>query len=374
MLKGENGKDVAARVKARIAEIQKTLPAGVQVAPFYDQSEVIDRTSHTVTKNLLEGSVLVIAVLFFFLRDVRASLVVASVIPLSMLAAFFGMRLFGVSANLMSLGAIDFGLIVDGAVVMMENFIRRRAEHDPADEPDFVADPASHRRRFFTSAATEVARPVLFGVLIIVAVYVPVFTLEGLEGKMFRPMAITVCSAILGALLLALTYVPVASSYLLKVEGSEHEEPWFVRLRRYYVAHLEDAMNHHRRTLVVALAVVTLALASLPEVSQVVTKIGRPDVATEAMGIYQGDVYVNLHPMGEWKSGWSKEELIDHMRGGDPPQAGHDDGPGGRSGLRPHGPPARRRCRGPAAAGQRRDRRHHDTSSDRGEVMPATPG
>ena len=198
MLKGENGKDVATRVKARIAEIQKTLPAGMRIAPFYDQSEVIDRTSHTVTKNLLEGSLLVVAVLFFFLRDVRASLIVASVIPLAMLAGFLGMRLFGVSANLMSLGAIDFGLIVDGAVVMMENFIRRRAEHDPTGEPDFVADPASHRRRFFTSAATEVARPVLFGVLIIVAVYVPVFTLEGLEGKMFRPMAITVCSAILG--------------------------------------------------------------------------------------------------------------------------------------------------------------------------------
>ena len=170
------------------------------------------------------------------------------------------MRLFGVSANLMSLGAIDFGLIVDGAVVMMENFIRRRAEHDPTGEPDFVADPASHRRRFFTSAATEVARPVLFGVLIIVAVYVPVFTLEGLEGKMFRPMAITVCSAILGALVLALTVVPVASSYLLKLEGTEHEEAWFLRLRRYYVAHLEDAMNHPRRTLAVALAVVTVAI------------------------------------------------------------------------------------------------------------------
>jgi cobalt-zinc-cadmium resistance protein CzcA len=358
MLKGENGRDVARRVKARIDEIQTTLPAGMRIEPFYDQSEVIDRTSRTVTKNLLEGSLLVVAVLFFFLRDVRASLIVASVIPLSMLAAFFGMRVFGVSANLMSLGAIDFGLIVDGAVVMMENFIRRRAEHDPTGEPDFVADPASHRRRFFTSAAVEVARPVLFGVLIIVAVYVPVFTLEGLEGKMFRPMAITVCSAILGALLLALTYVPVASFHLLKIEGSEREEAWFVRLRRYYVAHLEDAMNHRARTLGVAAAVVGVALASLafigtefmprldegailietrklpsisleesaaissrveqivrrfPEVSQVVTKIGRPDVATEAMGIYQGDVYVNLHPMRWWKSGWTKEELIEHM-------------------------------------------------------------
>ncbi len=358
MLQGENGRDVSARVKERIAAIEKTLPAGMAIVPFYDQSEVIDRTSHTVTKNLLEGSLLVILVLFFFLRDVRASLIVASVIPLAMLAGFFGMRLFGVSANLMSLGAIDFGLIVDGAVVMMENFIRRRSERDPAGEPDFVEDPAHHRRRFFTSAATEVARPVLFGVLIIVAVYVPVFTLEGLEGKMFRPMAITVCSAILGALVLALTWVPVASSYLLKLEGKEHEQAWFLRLRRYYVAHLEDAMNHRLRTISVAVAVVSVAVASLaflgtefmprldegallvetrklpsisleesaaistrveqiirrfPEVRQVVTKLGRPDVATEAMGIYQGDVYVNLHPIDEWESGWTKEELIEHM-------------------------------------------------------------
>jgi cobalt-zinc-cadmium resistance protein CzcA len=255
----------------------------------------------------------------------------------------------------MSLGAIDFGLIVDGAVVMMENFIRRRVEHDPAD-PGEVADPAHHRRRFFTSATVEVARPVLFGVLIIVAVYVPIFTLEGLEGKMFRPMAITVCSAILGALLLALTAVPVVSSHLLRLEGVEHKEAWFVRLRRYYVAHLEEAMNHWRRTLGVAIAVVALAIASLPflgtefmprldegsllietrklpsisleesvaissrveqlvrgfpEVRQVVTKIGRPDVATEAMGIYQGDVYVLLHPIEDWKTGRSKGQLVD---------------------------------------------------------------
>jgi cobalt-zinc-cadmium resistance protein CzcA len=358
MLMGENGKDVATRVKTRIEEIQTTLPAGMRITPFYDQSEVIDRTSRTVARNLIEGSLLVIAVLFFFLRDVRAALIVASVIPLAMLSGFLGMRLFGVSANLMSLGAIDFGLIVDGAVVMMESFIRRRADRDPQGEPELAADMAGQRRRFFTGAATEVARPVLFGVLIIVAVYVPVFTLEGLEGKMFRPMAITVCSAILGALVLALTVVPVASSYLLKLEGTEREEAWFARVRRHYVAHLEDAMNHRRATLSAALTVVTLAVASLafigtefmprldegailvetrklpsisleesaaistrieqiiqrfPEVKQVVTKIGRPDVATEAMGIYQGDVYVNLHPMDEWKSGWSKEELIDQM-------------------------------------------------------------
>ena len=355
MLKGENGKDVANRVKARMSEIGSSLPPGMRVTPFYDQTEVIDRTAHTVRKNLIEGSLLVVLVLFVFLRDARAALVTAAVIPLSMLVGFIGMRLFGVSANLMSLGAIDFGLIVDGAVVMMENFIRRRSDgsHDPAQLQHHHG-----RMKLFTEAATEVARPILFGVLIIVAVYLPVFTLEGLEGKMFRPMAITVCSAILGSLLLSLTAVPVAASYLLSVVGVHHEERWFVRLRTLYRAHLADAMDHSWRTLGIALVVVTAALASVPflgtefmpkldegailietrklpsvslqqsvdlstrveqiirsfpEVRQVVTKIGRPDVATEAMGIYQGDVYVLLNPPEQWTGGRDKAALIDGM-------------------------------------------------------------
>jgi cobalt-zinc-cadmium resistance protein CzcA len=367
MLKGENGKQVAERVKARLEDVQATLPKGLAVKPFYDQTEVIDRTFHTVRKNLVEGSLLVILVLFVFLRDVRASLIVAAVIPLSMLVGFIGMKVFGVSANLMSLGAIDFGLIVDGAVVMMENFVRRREEaahgrvqeggRGKAEGGSGVAEGGG-RMELFRSAATEVARPVLFGVLIIVAVYLPIFTLEGLEGKMFRPMAITVCSAILGSLLLSLTVVPVVSSFLLKLGGGEHEERWFVRLRTYYRKHLDDAMNHRWRTVAVALAAVTLALGSVPflgtefmpkldegsilietrklpsvsldesvqissrverilrrfpEVRQVVTKIGRPDVATEAMGIYQGDVYVLLHPIETWQTGRNKETLIQSM-------------------------------------------------------------
>jgi cobalt-zinc-cadmium resistance protein CzcA len=351
MLKGENGKAVAERVKDRIHEIGPTLPRGTTIAPFYDQTEVIDRTSHTVRKNLIEGSLLVIVVLFVFLRDVPAALITAAVIPAAMLIGFIGMRVFGVSANLMSLGAIDFGLIVDGAVVMMENFIRRRSQAD-------ASGGEGARLRLFTSAATEVARPILFGVLIIVAVYLPIFTLEGLEGKMFRPMAITVCSAILGSLLLSLTVVPVASSYLLRLGGAHHDERWFARVRARYLRHLADAMDHPTRTLAIAGAVVALALASVPlmgtefmpkldegsilietrklpsisleesvalstrverlvgefpEVRQVVTKIGRPDVATEAMGIYQGDVYVLLHPVEAWTTGRSKEELIEAM-------------------------------------------------------------
>ncbi|MEQ1909324.1 MAG: CusA/CzcA family heavy metal efflux RND transporter [Vicinamibacterales bacterium] len=355
MLKGENGKDVGARVKARIDEVVGTLPGALKVTPFYDQTEVIERTAATVRRNLIEGSLLVVVVLFVFLRDVRASLIVAAVIPASMLAGFIGMRIFGVSANLMSLGAIDFGLIVDGAVVMMENFIRKRTEAGHTQEHH---DPHGTRMALFTSAATDVARPILFGVLIIVAVYLPIFTLEGLEGKMFRPMAITVCSAILGSLLLSLTVVPVVSSYLLKLSHAHHDERWFVALRRHYLHDLQWAMNHPGRTMALALAAVSLAMGSLPflgtefmpkldegsilietrklpsvslqesiemakkveqivmqfpEVTQAVTKIGRPDLATEAMGIYQGDLYVALHPIEEWTTGRDKAALIDAL-------------------------------------------------------------
>ena len=355
MLKGENGKAVAERAKARIAEVSRALPNGVKITPFYDQTEVIDRTFATVRRNLIEGSLLVIVVLFVFLRDVRAALITAAVIPVSMLAGFIGMRLFGVSANLMSLGAIDFGLVVDGAVVMMESFIRKRTDAGHTQEHH---DPHGTRIALFTSAATEVARPILFGVLIIIAVYLPVFTLEGLEGKMFRPMAITVCSAILGSLLLSLTVVPVVSSYLLKVTGVHREERWFVALRDRYIRDLRSAMDRRWRTLGIAAAAVVIALASVPflgtefmpkldegsilietrklpsvsldesidlstrvegivrsfpEVRRVVTKIGRPDLATEAMGIYQGDVYVVLHPIDTWTTRRDKEALIEAM-------------------------------------------------------------
>ena len=356
MLKGENGKSVAESVKARMAEIAQSLPKGVSFTPFYDQTEVIDRTSATVRRNLIEGSLLVVVVLFVFLRNVRAALITAAIIPLSMLVGFIGMRLFGVSANLMSLGAIDFGLLVDGAVVMIENFVRRghEAEHDHG-HPD---ESSAHRAvRRSTEAATEVARPILFGVLIIIAVYIPIFALEGLEGKMFRPMAITVCSALVGSLFLSLTAVPVFASFLLKPH-KEHEEAWFAALRRRYGHHLQDAMNHKARTIAVALFVVAIAIGSVPflgtefmpkldegsilietrklpsvsleesatlstevekivkafpEVKTVVTKIGRPDVATEAMAIYQGDVYVILLPTEEWTSGRTKEQLIEAM-------------------------------------------------------------
>ena len=345
MLKGENGKSVIERVKARLAALR--LPEGVRITPFYDQSSVIDATIHTVRDNLIEGGLLILAVLFVFLGNARAALIVAAVIPLSMLAAFIGMRYFGVSANLMSLGAIDFGMIVDGAVVMMENAVRR-LHHDKNGTPPERILRAAH----------EVARPILFGVAIIIAVYFPIFLLEGLEGRMFRPMAITVCSALIGSLLLALLLIPAAARLALSHGFTEVGEHWFESMRMVYQKVLVFLMRIRLVVVLVSAAVLAVALASLawigtefmprldegsilvetrklpgisltesveistriekilvafPEISGIVTKIGRPDLATEAMGIHQGDVYVLLKPYAEWKRFHGKEELIAAM-------------------------------------------------------------
>lgn len=344
MLKGENGKQVIERIKEKLASIR--LPEGMKLVPFYDQSTVIDGTIHTVEKNLFEGGILVTIVLFVFLRNLRAALIVAAVIPLSMLVGFIGMRVFGISANLMSLGAIDFGMIIDGAVVMMENSIRH-LHH--AEAPN--RSPLERVR----DAAHEVARPIAFGVAIIIAVYMPILFLEGVEGRMFRPMAITVCSALLGSLILALTIVPTAAAVAFPKGVTEHKEAWFDRLQDRYSRLLRWMLPRRIRIVSGAVAVLVLAIGSMlligtefmpkldegsilvetrklpgislpesialserveqtivkfPEVSGVVTKLGRPDVATEAMGTNQGDVYVLLKPKSEWKRFSSKEDLI----------------------------------------------------------------
>ncbi len=351
MLKGENGKNVIERVKERLASLR--LPDGVKIRPFYDQSDVIDGTIATVRRNLLEGGLLVMLVLFVFLGNVRAALLVALVIPMSMLVGFIGMRMFGVSANLMSLGAIDFGMIVDGAVVMMENAMRRLHQRD-----------ASGAYRPFDrveSAAREVGRPILFGVAIIIAVYLPIFLLEGLEGRMFGPMAVTVCSALVGSLALALFVIPAASTVAFaRRPPSEFSERWFEWLRQRYRRVLAGVVRH--RYVTIALAVGALAgagvllsrmgsefmprldegsiliesrklpgvsitqsavlstqvegllLKGFPEIASIVTKLGRPDLATEAMGVHQGDMYVPLKPRAEWKRfNGSKAELIDAL-------------------------------------------------------------
>lgn len=348
MLKGANGRDVVTRVEQRLDEIRPLLPKSVTINAFYNQGEVVDRTTATVFRNLLEGGLLVTLILFLFLRNIRASLITASVIPLSLLFAFVLMKRFGYSANLMSLGALDFGLIVDASVVMVENFVRRlsHAGKITADE----------RRDVIRRAAFEVGRPIVFGICIIIAVYLPIFTLQGLEGRMFTPMAFTVCVAVLGSLLLALTYVPMVSSFLLT---SVEEKPvrWFEALRDHYERALAWALDNRRVVVGGAAALLVMALASVPflgtefmpkldegsmlietrrlpstslpqgmsiskevettllrfpEVRSVVTKMGRPELATETMGLYAGDVYVLLKPRRQWTTK-SPEALITKM-------------------------------------------------------------
>ena len=347
MLKGANGRDVVTRVTARLKEIEPLLPPGVTIRPFYNQGDVIDRTTRTVFTNLVEGALLVTFILFLFLRNVRASLLTASLIPLSLLFAFVLMRRFGVSANLMSLGALDFGLIVDASVVMIENFVRRLG-------PGGLA--ADQRRDLMRQAAFEVGRPIVFGVFIIIAVYIPVLSLEGLERRMFAPMAFTVCVAVLGSLLLALTYVPAAATILIR-RAAERPPRWFEWLRARYRKDLAYSLAHPGRVMAGAAALFAAALGSMPllgtefmpsldegsllietrrlpsvslpqgmsiardiertllrfpEVQSVVTKVGRPELATETMGLYDGDVYVLFAPRARWIAG-SVDELISRM-------------------------------------------------------------
>ncbi|MFN0124737.1 MAG: efflux RND transporter permease subunit, partial [Blastocatellia bacterium] len=353
MAMGENSRGVIGRVRERIGQIQKSLPAGTRITPFYEMSALIERTTRTIVVNLLEGGALVILVLFLFLRNIRASLIVAAVIPLSMLMAFIGMKYFGVTANLMSLGAIDFGLIVDGAVVMIENFISRLEHNETGDDGLAVAPPSVIET--IRAGALEVGRPILFGVTIIIAVYLPILTLQGLESRMFRPMAITICCALTGALALTMTMVPALASLTLRRPKKAHNDAVFTWLRARYRGLLEWALAWRWLPIAAALVMVIAAVLYIPrlgtefmpeldegallietrrlpsvsltesvkiagmvekavrefpEVESVVTKLGRPDLATEAMGIYQGDVYVNLHPPAQWKTIKTKEELI----------------------------------------------------------------
>ncbi len=345
MLKGENGKKLIERIKEKIASLR--LPPGVKILPFYDQAFVIDGTIHTVEKNLFEGFVLVTLVLLLFLGNLRAALITAAIIPCSMLISFLGMRLFGISANLMSLGAIDFGMIVDGAVVMMENSV-----HHLESGREGGSALESVRR-----AAREVARPMAFAVAIIIAVYLPILFLQGLEGRMFRPMAITVCAALAGSLFLALTMVPLLASFTFRkfIAKRRREHLLMKTLDSAYTRLLGWTMDHRAVTVAFSVLTLVVALGSLffigtefmprldegsilmetrkipgisltqsieiskrieerlrkfPEISDVVVKIGRPDFATEAMGINEGDTYLSLRPMDTWKRFHSKEALI----------------------------------------------------------------
>jgi cobalt-zinc-cadmium resistance protein CzcA len=351
MLKGENSRTVAERVASRIDEIRKTLPAGVSIEPFYDRTALVKRAIATVEKNLLEGAALVIFVLLLLLGNWRGALLVATIIPLSMLFAAILMRIFNVSGNLMSLGALDFGLIVDGAVVMVENVVRRRAEaqHEGSREPP---------ERTILEACLEVARPVVFAVAIIGIVYLPILTLRGIEGKMFVPMALTVIFALLGSLILSLTYVPAMLALILRGNVSEKESFLIRWAKRIYQPALAYVMKFRAQVLVIAVALVLISgaifpflggefiprldegdilieaimlpsvsldqsittttevensLKVFPEVKQIVSKCGAPAVANDSMSLNQCDVFVMLNPIDEWETGRTKEELIEAM-------------------------------------------------------------
>lgn len=347
MLRGGNGKEVIEEVNAKFEQINKSLPEGVYVEKFYDQSDLVERTTHTITTNLIEGGFFVIVILLLLLGEISGALIVASVIPISMLFAFIGMKELGLAANLMSLGAIDFGMVVDGSVVMVENIVHK-LHHDTSDRS---------RAAVIREAAHEVARPIFFGVLIILMVYVPIMTFSGMEGILFRPMAITVGAAVLGSLILALVYVPALSALIFKNGVKVRRSTIINWLRPRYRSFLERSLNHKVVTISIAVSVFAISIvmipfmgteflpeldegsilveqvrmpsitldesvenanwlagqimANIPEVKTVVPKTGRSDLANDWMGVHQTDVWVVLKPMEEWRDGISKEDIAD---------------------------------------------------------------
>ena len=351
MLIGENSREVVNAVKAEVEKIQPTLPPGVKIVPFYDRTDLVRKTIGTVTKNLVEGGVLVIVILFLMLRHLSAGVVVAAAIPLSMLCAFIGMRAMGISGNLMSLGAIDFGLIVDGALIIVENGMRHIAERGQAEGRALTS---AERREVVFRSTLEMVKPAAFGQMIIAVVYLPILSLQGIEGKMFRPMAYTVLFALAGAFVLSLTLVPALASMFLP-RFVEERESFIVRgARRVYEPALRWALG--RRKVVAAVAVLLLAaslvtakfmgaefiprldegtmsvqawrlpsvsleqsiaqskaietvLKRFPEVDTVVSRTGRAEIATDPHGVEISDIFVTLKPHEEWRTARDSQGL-----------------------------------------------------------------
>jgi cobalt-zinc-cadmium resistance protein CzcA len=345
MLIGQNSRQVVQDVKVRLEEIQKQLPDGVRIVPYYDRAEFINRTLSTVATNLSEGALLVVLVLFFALGTLRGSIVAALAIPLAMGVAVIGMVLGGVTGNLMSLGAIDFGLLVDGAIVMLEGAMTALEHRRPPRRrvPEVVAE-----------AMGQAAKPVTFAVAIIMLVYLPLMALEGTEGRMFRPMAITVAMALFGALVFTLTTFPAACAYLLRTPPEKHKEGLFDRLAKRYRGWLVGVMARPGRLFgVVGLIIVATVpaaaslgaefvpridegafafdikrlpsislqeavalgeqvekvLARFPESLAVVTRTGRAEVATDPVGFDEVETNVKLKPKEEWTSAHDIDSL-----------------------------------------------------------------
>jgi len=351
MRKGENPSEVLAALKQRVALLNDTiLPKGVRLEPYYDRTWLIHTTLETVFHNLVEGAMLVTLVLLVFLGNLRAAMIVASVIPLSLLATFVGLTWRGIPANLLSLGAMDFGIIVDGAVIVVENIFRRLAADDDREHGALL--------RIIEAGATEVGRPAFFSMLIIIAAHIPIFTLQRHEGRIFSPMAWTVTSALIGSLVFSLTLVPLLCLLALRGRLPHQETPVVRWLKRAYTPALRLALARPRRVVLLALGVflATMALTprlgseflpelnegsiwvnanlppgisvegarlycrrmreallKVPEVSTVVSKAGRPEDGTDPKPINMAEIFVDLKPQRDWRPGWTKERLIEEM-------------------------------------------------------------
>lgn len=357
MLMGENSREVSQRVANKLVEVNKSLPHGVKAKPVYDRTELVDRTIKTVEKNLLEGALFVVVILFLLLGNFRAALITAMVIPISMLMTITGMVENKVSGNLMSLGALDFGLIVDGAVIIMENCIRRFgiAQHQ-------LGRLLTREERFkLTAEATaEVIKPSIFGVIIITVVYLPIFSLTGVEGKMFHPMAFTVVMALLSALVLSLTFVPAAVALFITGKVEEKENRVIRGAKRGYEPALRWSVRHPVSIILSAILLVMVSLfgasrmgaefipnldegdialhamripgtsltqavtmqatlekrlkENFPEIREIFGKIGTPEVATDPMPPSVADTFVMLKPRDEWPDpSKTKAELVKEM-------------------------------------------------------------
>ena len=348
MLIGQNGREVVNKVKDEIEKLQKSMPDGVTIEPLYDRTHLINQTLSTVLHNLTAGGVLVMAVLLVLLGNLRGGLIVALAIPLSMLFAANVMLATGISASLMSLGAIDFGLIVNSSVIMVENCVRRLA-HEGGTRPKF---------EIIRDAAIEVRKPTMFGELIITIVYLPILALQGTEGKLFRPMALTVIFALIGSLILSLTLMPVLAAMGLS-DRPQEKELWLVRwIKRIYQPILGEFVRRPVEALLMAAALVGISvpvalnlggefmprlnegdllieavripsaslegavqastqiedlLETIPEVRLVYCKTGRPEIANDVMGVHQTDVWTMLKPQEEWRPGLTRDDLIKEM-------------------------------------------------------------
>ncbi len=293
MLMGENSRTVAERVAKRLKEINRTLPEGVTAKPVYSRTKLVDQTIHTVKKNLFEGAVLVVVILFLFLGNIRAALITALVIPLSMLFAVSGMVANKISANLMSLGAIDFGIIVDGAVVIVENCARRLSL---AQRELGRALSRSERLDVVREASREVRKPMLFGELIIMIVYLPILTLTGVEGKTFLPMALTVLMALTGALVLSFTFVPAAVALFLSGRTSQTENRLTLWATKAYIPQLDFALRHRVMVVTVSSCIVILTVLTATRMgTEFIPSLDEGDIAVHTLAIPGTSLSLSIH-------------------------------------------------------------------------------